>query len=124
MNDEKLIEIKRNIMNEVKDERGFLKELITGNWEQINLLFTKKDTMRGNHYHKTTVEFFYLIEGKVNFIVKDIKLNQRVNFEATNGDLIIIPILHHHILNFFEDTTMISGYTQKFNSHNPDLFTE
>ena len=35
-----------------EDERGKLTQLVHDGYRQMNIIFSKKDVLRGNHYHK------------------------------------------------------------------------
>lgn len=48
------------------DERGEITDIIDGdNVNSITLITSKKGAVRGNHYHKQTIQYLYLIEGKL-----------------------------------------------------------
>lgn len=42
--------------------------------------FSKKGTVRGNHYHKKWTEWFGIVEGKVEVILEDVKTKERSTF--------------------------------------------
>lgn len=35
-----------------EDERGSLVQLLHDGWRQVNIIFSKDNTVRGGHYHK------------------------------------------------------------------------
>ena len=60
------------------DNRGEIKGIINeGNWEESNLIFSKKGSIRGNHYHKETTELIFLIEGKIEIILMDLIVKKK-----------------------------------------------
>ena len=47
----------------ISDDRGYLKQLVSSGWNQTNLVFSKKNTFRGGHFHKNNDEVFFIING-------------------------------------------------------------
>ena len=46
-----------------KDHRRSLSQLVTDDLKQVNLYEVHKGAILGNHYHKITNEYFYIIKG-------------------------------------------------------------
>ncbi len=90
------------------DERGGLTQLIHGGFAQINVLESKKGAKRGAHFHKNSVEAFYLISGKVEveFIGKEAK--EKVTFKQ--GEFFEIHPFILHTMYFPEDCLMVQMY--------------
>ena len=45
-----------------EDDRGRFEGLVNfGQWEEINIIKTKANTIRGNHYHKDIKELFIIL---------------------------------------------------------------
>ena len=62
---------KINLKIAFKDRRGKIIDLIEG--EKINaitLITIKKGAIRGNHYHKKTWQWNYIISGKIRLVTK------------------------------------------------------
>ena len=58
-----------------KDKRGNIFGIINRlNWKEINFISSQKGSIRGGHYHKKTVELFFIIEGQIE--IKVGKINQ------------------------------------------------
>ena len=46
------------------DNRGNIYGIINqSNWQEINIISSRKGSVRGGHYHKKTIELFFIIEG-------------------------------------------------------------
>ena len=56
-----------------KDSRGWLKKILDGNFSSCIEVFSKKSTIRANHYHKKDKHFIYVISGKILYFYKDRK---------------------------------------------------
>ena len=54
-----------------KDHRGIISNIIENeNINSITLLTIKKGKVRGNHYHKKTFQWNYIISGKMKLVTK------------------------------------------------------
>ena len=46
------------------DERGIITDLLNKPISHVGLIVTEKDALRARHYHNTSIQYNYLIEGK------------------------------------------------------------
>ena len=46
------------------DKRGWLKKFLDGNFSSCIEIFSKKGSIRANHYHKKDQHFMYIIKGE------------------------------------------------------------
>ncbi len=80
------------------DERGSLIGLINfGTWEEINIITSKKDSIRGNHFHKDTFEIFIILKGEIEVIVNKIESNNIEKHLVKSGDVFLIKPMVNHI---------------------------
>ena len=93
---------------EFGNENGSLVQLVRDGWKQVNVLYSKKDSERGGHYHKICNEAFYIVEGKIKLILENENENEESEFEK--GDMFMITPFLKHIFIFLEDTIMVSMY--------------
>lgn len=91
-----------------EDNRGKLVQLISGGYAQINVLFSKAGTVRGNHYHKRCTEAFYVVSGSVIVGVVNGEISEEITF--LQGDFFQIQPEHVHSLHFEEDCTLVQLY--------------
>ena len=92
------------------DWRGSLTQLCHEGYNQVNVLFTRKGVERGGHYHKQSIECFYVISGEVQKTAKrdgevEIYTFQEGAFFQVNPYVI-------HSMYFPEDCTMVAMYDQ------------
>jgi len=107
----------------VSDNRGKLIEVLLNiNYKQMNHVITKKGFVRGNHYHKRTREFFYILHGKIVVTVTNIKTKKTTRFTAGPGSCFIIEPYENHTVEFIEDTEWIVLLSENFNPDNPDIY--
>ena len=94
---------KINLKVAFKDRRGKIIDLIDG--EKINaitLITIKKGAIRGNHYHKKTWQWNYIISGKMRLVTK--MPNQKIKKTLLNpGDLALTLPGELHALIGIED---------------------
>lgn len=100
--------LKPNFIHE--DERGGLIQLVREGYSQVNYIYSKKDCIRGNHYHKINTEAFYIIKGKIRLILEKEKL--REEYEFNTGDMFQIFPEVRHTFEYIEDTELISLYSK------------
>lgn len=89
---------------EFSDNRGTLVQLIHEGYRQINVIISKKNVVRGGHYHKENDEAFYIISGALKVDVN----GQEYIFKS--GDFFGIEANDRHSFYFLEDTTLVSMY--------------
>ena len=54
-----------------KDNRGIISDILENeNINAITLITIKKGKVRGNHYHKKTYQWNYIINGKMKLVTK------------------------------------------------------
>ena len=78
--------IKRKI--NFRDNRGFIIDLLEKkNINAITFITQKKGKIRGNHFHKKTIQWNYLIKGKLELLTR--KNNQKIiRTLMKEGDLV------------------------------------
>ncbi len=95
-----IIKLKPNF----EDERGTILDILTNEpVEHVTVISSAKDVVRGNHFHKDTVQWVYVQSGKLKSLTQ---------FEGENvvsnilepGDLIKTEKLERHALHTLEYT--------------------
>ena len=107
-----------------EDERGSLTQLVHDGFDQVNVLITKKNVIRGGHYHKKSVEAFYIISGKVEVTAKYEKKVRKYNFQK--GDFFEVHPYVLHSMFFEEDCIMVQMYDPcvELPDGTKDIYTE
>lgn len=77
-------------------------------WKEINYVESANSSVRGNHYHKQTVEGFFIIEGKIRICLIDFKNNSKRIFIAKKGDIVIVKPYTLHTFEIIEDSKWIN----------------
>ena len=80
-----------------KDARGIISDLIEKeNINAVTFITLNKNSVRGNHYHKKTIQWNYILSGKVIFISE---LNgKKKTLIGNKGELIKLDIKEKHAL--------------------------
>lgn len=93
------------------DERRTITQLFTVDIKQVNLFEVQPGVELGNHYHKDTIEYFYVLEGKL-------KSNNKI---MSAGDLFVYYPQENHKIKTITLTKFMTFLTKPFDKLNPDL---
>ena len=90
-----------------QDERGSITDIV----EQIDfngatIIESKKGSIRGNHYHKKTIQYIYLLSGKLKAKSKKVD-ESMVEVVVQPGDLISHEQLEAHCFEAIEDSLFL-----------------
>lgn len=116
--------IKKEVDFQHIDNRGSLTQLIHDGFKQINVLISKKGVERGSHFHKRSVEAFYVISGSVKVILWNKKEKETVVFKE--GDFFEIHPFVLHNMNFLDECLMVQMYDEPVENSDgtKDIFME
>ncbi len=106
------------------DARGMIYGITHGlHWEEVNYIESVEGCIRGNHYHQSTVEAFYIITGRIKVTLKNISDGCEKNFIAIKGDIINVPINTVHTFSMIEDSQWINMLSKPIDPSDPDIHT-
>jgi quercetin dioxygenase-like cupin family protein len=90
------------------DQRGEITDIIDGiDVNSITLITSKKGSVRGNHFHKLTTQYVFLIEGKLEYYSQ--KDEQRIEKNILDkGDFVETPENVKHAFKALEDSVFIA----------------
>ena len=90
-----------------EDSRGTITDIV----EQIDfngatIISSKAGSIRGNHYHKESVQYIYVLEGRM--ISRSKKMGEKLTeVVVQRGDLISHEKYEAHMFEALEDTTFL-----------------
>ncbi len=89
------------------DERGNIWDFLTG--EEINhigFLESKKNSIRGKHFHKEQKQFTLVLNGHVKIIGKNLlDENSKIEeFELKKMEMVVFPPFYYHAIESIEDS--------------------
>ena len=93
-----------------EDQRGIIKDLFYK--ENINhvahIITKKRGVVRGNHYHKKTTQFMYMISGSLIYWYKKVNSKKKAKaLRIIKGEIVKTPPYEIHALTFDEKNEFI-----------------
>jgi len=98
--------IKKEINYE--DERGIIRDILFNEViEHVTIISSKKGAVRGDHYHKYTSQYTYVIRGSFKVISQMQNEQVEVGIIKQN-DLLFTPPMEKHVLISLEDSEILA----------------
>lgn len=95
------------------DDRGIITDVLNENIGHVGIITCNLGSTRGNHYHKKSVQYSYILSGKFEVLIADLKnLDDVEKFYLVAGDLITISPETVHTFKAVEDSVMIDMISQ------------
>ena len=90
-----------------QDQRGSITDIIEQlEFNGATMIFSKAGSIRGNHYHKQSIQHIYVLEGKM--ISRSKKIDEEmIEVVVGKGDLISHDHYEAHMFEAIEDTTFL-----------------
>lgn len=90
-----------------KDARGVIIDLLAKEpVEFVTLIRSAKGAVRGNHYHRQTLQWIYLLEGRLEVLYR--MPGEPVEARTIEaGELFLNAVLEHHAVHALEDSTFL-----------------
>jgi dTDP-4-dehydrorhamnose 3,5-epimerase len=116
-----------------EDKRGSLKKILMksqleGNKqiEEVYLLYSENGSVRGNHYHKKTLEYFVIVSGKAKVALKnlDTGILEEINISSSDNLILKVPPYVVHAFKNEEDLPliMLAISSKEYNKLDTDTF--
>jgi len=97
--------IKNKIMH--RDRRGLIIDLLEKKKiNSITFITQKKGMVRGNHFHKKTIQWNYLIKGKIELFAKKNKKNLK-KIILSEGDMVETEKNEKHAIKALKDSEFL-----------------
>ncbi|RFB18931.1 hypothetical protein DZB84_01365 [Bacillus sp. HNG] len=120
-------------INPFEDKRGSLKKIIMKSQlkenekiEEIYLLYSEKDSVRGNHYHKKTLEYFVVVSGKAKVALKNLETGMldEIYIAAEDNLVLKVPPQVVHAFKNEENVPliMLAISSKEYNKLDTDTF--
>ena len=72
-----------------KDKRGLIADVIYNTKiNHIAYITTKKNGIRGNHYHKKTIQYTFVLDGRIKYFYKNKSAKKVSQLVLKKGDLV------------------------------------
>jgi len=92
-----------------KDNRGTICDIFTGSpKDHATVIFSKKGSVRGNHYHKKSTQYTFVISGQLTMLSQKIDQKKVYKHILKQNDLMIHTPLEAHTLIADKDTIFLA----------------
>jgi quercetin dioxygenase-like cupin family protein len=97
----------KKITTDFEDHRGVISDiLVKEKIDYVTIIYNKKGAIRGNHYHKKTIQFLYVLEGSI--LVASQKKGQEVEEKVLKeGSLLFNEARESHAIKSLEDSKLL-----------------
>ena len=107
------------------DKRRKLIQLFTGNVQQVNFYESEKGAILGDHYHKLTGEYFYILKGSFLMQFGSPSSRLRQTQVVNKGNLFFMPAMIHHTVECISQKgEFLTFLTMPYDHLSPDVFKE
>lgn len=97
-----------------KDERGYLLKILDKGFSSCIEIFSKKGSIRANHYHKKDEHFCYILKGEILFFYRNRRKGSKLNYKIMKkGDLFFTTYDQDHLAYFLKTTHFLSYSSRK-----------
>lgn len=114
-----------------EDKRGSLKKIlkrsqINVDIEEIYLLYSNENSIRGNHYHKNTDEYFTIVSGTGRIALRGVNGGQSAELTLSSGDNLVLKVPANTAHAFKSQTDqpliMLAISSREYNELDKDTF--
>ena len=120
-------------LKKFKDDRGvltkiFTKSLINSNKikdieESYAITFDRKEIIRGEHFHKNTIEIFHVLQGECLFqLVHENEIKSLTLSNSSDQAIMILPNVPHRIISKIDNSIVIAISSKEYNELSNDTF--
>ena len=110
-----------------EDERGSIWDFLTDETtHHIGFLISKKDAIRGSHYHKEQKQYTLVMKGKIKVTTKDLQNNNsEIEIkELTAMEMVLFPPYCYHSIEAIDDAECLifTSKSRKGTGYEDDTF--
>ncbi|HZG87976.1 WxcM-like domain-containing protein [Paenibacillus sp.] len=116
-----------------EDQRGSLKKIImksllqeVAEIQEVYLLYSEKDSVRGNHYHKRTLEYFTVVSGTAKITLMHLDTSTVKEIYVSSHDHLVIkvpPYVAHAFKNEADQPLiMLAVSSKEYDKQDTDTF--
>ena len=90
-----------------KDDRGYIQPLCDLNMKSASLIYSKPNTWRANHYHKTDWHLIYVLEGSFEYFCRKTNSKDKIEKIIVKKDQLLFtgPMVDHAM--FYPEKTVL-----------------
>ena len=99
-----------------KDNRRILSNLLKADIKDINYWEARKGSILGNHYHRKTVEYFFITKGS-GLLTLDDKRHLIIK-----GSFFKVKPLEKHSIECLSNLNFLTFLSEPYDESNPDIY--
>lgn len=89
------------------DSRGDITDIVSSiPFEHATIIYSSNGVIRGNHYHKETIQYLYMIKGRMKCVSR-MTGEEPIETIAETGDLIVSLPNESHAFKMLDHTTWL-----------------
>ncbi len=90
-----------------KDSRGTITDILCNQHiDYVTFIDIKKDAIRGNHYHKETTQYIYILHGTILYRTR-LASGEIIDSTLSQGELMFTDINEAHAMQALTDATFM-----------------
>lgn len=92
-----------------QDSRGSIRDIFVDDPKShCTIIFSKKGAVRGNHYHKKSTQYTYVVRGKLLMLSQKVGKSKIYRHTLKDGDLMVHKPREIHAMKALSDTTFLA----------------
>jgi mannose-6-phosphate isomerase-like protein (cupin superfamily) len=107
-----------------EDARGRIQTLVDGGIQSVQVITSKANTVRANHFHKTDSHYMYVVSGSMKYYHRPAGDRSSPEMVLVRpGEMVFTPPMVEHAVEFPEETVFLNltGKTREQKSYEDDL---
>jgi hypothetical protein len=106
-----------------EDQRGVLIEAInTGSWGAMLIGEMRAGAVVGNHYHRVTSVYLFLVDGAARVELRDVNSGGRLGYDLQAGHGTLLKPNVSHAVCFVERSRYVMLKSRPYSADDPDTF--
>ncbi|MBL6939883.1 MAG: hypothetical protein ISS15_19260 [Alphaproteobacteria bacterium] len=91
------------------DDRGKIQTLVQGEITSVQVITSKKGSLRANHWHRADSHYMYIVSGAMNYYHRAVGSKEAPSlFNLVAGDLVYTPSDVEHAAEFPQDCMFLN----------------
>ncbi|MBI2524645.1 MAG: cupin domain-containing protein [Candidatus Rokubacteria bacterium] len=105
------------------DARGLFRGIARVDWgRELNYVESAAGASRGHHYHKTSLELFFILDGEVAATFVDVASGATDRRRFVKGDAFVVRPFEAHRLDAVTDARWIQLISSEYDDAAPDMY--
>lgn len=99
----------RHLKTNFKDSRGTIMDIFVDDpKDHVTIIFSKKGAVRGNHYHKKSTQYVFIVSGQLTMLSQRVGQKRIFKHVLRPGDLMTHKSMEIHTLIADKDTVFLA----------------